>query len=219
MWKTPSGKRKLVGAERRLFVHALILHVDMLNTIEDYEFGTEILNDIMKRDLRHYFLLVGQAMLSDDPAPEHFAWNEAILYEICEEMTAMVDYDYDREEAKDSHAFFTRWMIFNFLKETQDPGDDLPKIESAEKEEWMQAAESFKDRILWDEDFLMGHIFEEIYSKINYWNAPPSIGIRQRAQLDAFYQVLRAEDDPIYESFPRRYNFVSPVKVAKKKGK
>lgn len=216
MWNTPSGKRKLVGAERRLFVHALIMHVDMLHDCDDYEFGAEILNDIVKRDLRYYFLLVGQALLSDDPVPEHFAWNEAIIYEICEEMTAMVDNDYELEEEKDSHAFFTRWMIFNFLEEIRDRGSDLPKIESAEKSKWMWTVEIFKDRILWDEDFLMGHIFEKFYSKINYWNAPPSIGIAQRAQLDAFYQVLRAEDDPIYESFPRRYSFVSPVKVVKK---
>jgi hypothetical protein len=216
MWNTPSGKRKLLGAERRLFTHALIMHVDLLHDCDDYDFGVEILNDIVKKDLRYYFLLVGQALLSDDPVPEHFAWNEAIIHEICEEMTALIDYDYDRESEKDSHAFYTRWMLFNFLQETSEPGEKLPKIESAEKKEWMQAVNAFKDRVLWDEDFPMGHIFEEFYSKINYWNVPPSIGIRQRAQLDAFYQVLRAEDDPIWDSFPRRHHFKSPGKVLNK---
>ena len=132
MWKTPEGVRKLEGAERRVFVVALLQAIRYVDE-PDFEFDHPILDQIRRGDRFYAFMSVGAHLLGDGPNPRLHAWNEAIISDIFEWLESEIEMEIQGQKTEPKHPLtFCRELVLAAAKEAgvEKDGFTLPKPRS-----------------------------------------------------------------------------------------
>jgi hypothetical protein len=173
MWNTALGKRTLIGAERRMVVHAAWELADSISASapeDSVQFGIVLFDRL---SWQHQMLMLEKvlSMLVDPSiaAPKSSALLDATVAAIYAQIRTSLEIELDHakmdmgDSLADGDHFDVRMELIDAMKEpidSDEPMDEPPEggwptILCDEIDEWDLAIESLRGRILADEDWQM----------------------------------------------------------------
>lgn len=167
MWRTPSGDRKLAGAERRLFLSGAVALEELLRGAvqagDDVPVGVGPFDNLETERRRWLLIQVAVALGGDGPAPDLNAYSEsavmAVFTAVRINMGAEVGITSGTPDEQNRWRRLAReaWMercSDNTKLHHRDEGYRQSES-SANITEWHDKIEDLADLILWDRDFEM----------------------------------------------------------------
>jgi hypothetical protein len=164
MWNTEEGVRALKGAEWDLFRLGIeLVWDDIEQADEEFPIGTSVavFDSLVSGQQLALLYVVGQA-LSDDSieAPVLTAHNEGTVAAVFGVLRQYVEIECGHDEATTFRASILKAYIECEGDEPAEPDDDpLPGPGCKDVGEWHSLLEGLEGRILWDDDFEMGHLY------------------------------------------------------------
>lgn len=164
MWHMSSGDRVLNSAEAKLVIEAAGMMVDELTeeSVSDIQSPYQVpFFDNQPWQLRLKLLaeVVPALIDADVPAPELTAYHEATVAAIFHQAGTFLTMEIENDDGDTPEPDSWRQLAFDCIEQltAEDVGDDFQPtaLESDDIDRWDREIELIRDRILWDEDFLM----------------------------------------------------------------
>jgi hypothetical protein len=210
MWLTPSGARKLLGAERGLYSNALDMWIDcdMHNDFATLDVGGGIFADLSVPDKYLVLRYVTAALLTDTPPPFQSALLESTIHAVYRSQVGNWEGDAPEDIAANLIDFYMESKVYadtleEYLPEDPDDADPptrdtvLSALTARIRDNGTEGiVELLMDRILWDRDFELDPMapgdprFLMLDIDPGYWSAGPKL-----------LQKLRKESRDAHESF------------------
>lgn len=150
MYRTSSGDRILLGAERHLFLESLGMMVDNLSD-GDCEFGVQVFDDLQRGQKLYSLYRAGRALLRpNEKTPELTAYLEGAVASVYRYALGMVAVEI--EEPGITHRPSWRQLLVDAASECDDISE-LPDKASCDRGEWELLVECLEATVLWDTDF------------------------------------------------------------------
>ena len=154
MYHTPAGDRILRGAERKLFVNALGMAVDLLVDSDGHaSFGVSSFDELQLGQKLFILFRSARGLLHrDEPVPKLTSSVEAAVATVFEHVRGMVAQEID-EPAFASRKTYWRSLLLDAAREQDDPAIQLPQAESSDEDTWWLLLECLMGAVLWDNDY------------------------------------------------------------------
>jgi hypothetical protein len=171
----------LGGAEAKLFAEAFLNLLDeaCVFQFEDYELGIETFNSLTYGQKMYVLITVANGLLREDIEPVVLtAAFEAVIAVVVEHLRNSVESEIDEPEAG------TYWRRLIVAARQEMDGEDIPEVTCCDCEEWKVETRTIEDCVLWDADYLDGHL---------YLDRPPeeSKMLREAARIpDEYYAAI-----------------------------
>lgn len=181
MWRTSCGVRVLSGAEAKLFAEAFLNLLDdaYVFQFEDYEFGIETFDSLTFGQKMYVLMTIANGLLRKEVEPVVLtAAFEAAIAVVFEHLRNSVESEIDEPEAG------TYWRRLIVAARQEMDGEDIPEVTCCDCEEWEIEIRTIEDCVLWDVDYLDGHL---------YLDRPPeeSKMLREVARIpDEYYTAI-----------------------------
>jgi len=199
MWRTPSGIRKLRGAEARLFLASVVGMLDDLSEDgKSLECGSRAFDRMSPEQQRYAILAVAQNLTNKRRPMPLVSWAEAVVY-------AVYEYALDRVETEiditSSNPAMTRYVWRKLVRDAfaetwKENLQHVPALTSSEIDDWDFCIEFLSDAILWDRDFLDEDIYDGTECLPDYFaKEPREVSHRRRRDLLRFYGLIRKRID------------------------
>jgi hypothetical protein len=171
MWHTPSGHRKLKGAEARFIREALGCFADEIemevDCDEPYTIGVRLFDRLEWQQKIALLAEVGTALLDDSPPPKLTAVNEATAAAIYQYIRIGIEIEIDGDvpENKDLDMRSWRRHVLAAIREVDvgppspDPDDELPADNHDDMDEWHPIMDALESFVLHDDDWDMDDLF------------------------------------------------------------
>jgi hypothetical protein len=169
MWRTPSGDRKLGGSEWLLFREGLrSIRKDTERRLKRPKKSRptgDPFEDLQPASMLATLAIVGGALSSDEPAPEHTAVAEATVAAVFGQIRVMILYEIEEAERLGRAGRRpTRWrsLVIEAERECFPDSDLDDNADADDPEKWAERVESLSDMILWDADHAAGSMFLDL---------------------------------------------------------
>jgi hypothetical protein len=163
MWHTPSGNRKLEGAEARLIREALGCFADEIEMQVDcgelYTVGVRLFDRLEWQQKIALLAKVGAALLDDCPSPKLTAVNEATVAAIYRYVRISIEIEIDGDRRAWRRNVLAAIREVDVAPRSSDPDDDLPAENHDEMDEWHPLMDALESFVLHDEDWDMDDLF------------------------------------------------------------
>ena len=156
MWRTSCGVRVLSGAEAKLFAEVFLYLLDeaCIFQFEDYEFGIETFDNLTFGQKMFVLMTIANGLLREDVEPVRLtAAFEAAIAVVFEHLRNSVEFEIDEPEAG------TCWRRLIVTACQEMDGEDTPEVTCCDCEEWEIEIQTIEDCVLWDADYLDGHLY------------------------------------------------------------
>jgi len=156
MWRTSSGIRVLSGAEAILFAEAFLNLLDEACEFqfEDCDFGIETFDNLTFGQKMCVLITIANGLLREDVEPVRLtAAFEAAIAVVFEHLRDSVKFEIDEPEVG------TCWRRLISAAQQEIGEEDIPKVNCSDYEEWDIEIQTIEDCILWDADYLDGHLY------------------------------------------------------------
>jgi hypothetical protein len=146
----------LSGAEARLFAEVFLSLLDeaCVFQFEDYDFGIETFDNLTFGQKMYVLITIANGLLREDVEPVRLtAAFEAAIAVVFEHFRNSVAFEIDEPEVG------TYWRHLIVAAQQEMDGEDIPEITCCDHEKWDIEIQTIEDCILWDADYLDGHLY------------------------------------------------------------